>query len=95
MNDPILPDIHPQRYWAPLVHYGHFPVSEFFGYYNFRCDTLLRALANLTDAEWENAVSRASNRPETIYRLARSIALHEVDHLDDIASKLKTRTPNV
>ena len=93
VDDPILPDIHPQRHWAPLVDYEHFPVPELFSSYNFRRATLLRVLAELTDAGWENTVSRASKRPETIYRLARLLALHEVYHMEDIAGKLKTRTP--
>lgn len=95
VDDPILPDIHPQRQWASLVDYEHFPVSGLFNSYNFRRNTLLRVLAELTDAEWEYTVSRASKRPDTIYRLARALALHEVDHLDDIAGKLKTRPPNL
>lgn len=91
VGNPVLPDIHPQRQWAPLVRYAHFPVQELLGYFSFRRETLLRVLADLTDAEWERAVSRATKRAESIYRLARSLALHEVEHLQDIASKLNKR----
>ena len=92
VDDPILPDVHPQRQWAPLVRYAHFPVQELLGYFSFRRETLLRVLVDISGAEWIRVVSRATKRPESIYRLARSLALHEVDHLQDIASKLNKRS---
>ena len=95
VDDPILPDIHPQRHWAPLVDYEHFPVSKLLDYYYFRREIFLRVLADLSDTEWENVVRRASKRPETIYRLARALALHEVEHLEDITGKLETQPPNL
>jgi len=92
VSNPVLPDIHPQQQWAPFIRYGHFPVQELLSYFSFRRETLLRVLADLTDAEWERAVSRATKRAESIYRLARSLALLEVEHLQDIASKLYKRS---
>jgi hypothetical protein len=79
---------------APLVNYEHFQISDLLSYYFFRRETFLRVLADLSTAEWENVVRRVSKRPDTIYQLARALALHEAEHLEDIAGKLKNQPPS-
>jgi len=94
VDDPILLDVHPQRDWASLVRYERFTLVELLSYFNLRRQTLLQVLGDLPDLGWERTASRASNRTESIYRLARTLALHERDHLQDIRSKLDIRTSN-
>ena len=45
VDDPLLPDIHPQRHWAPLGNYENFHISDLLGYYSFGRETFLRVLA--------------------------------------------------
>lgn len=78
VDDPVLPAIHPQRQWARLLPYSTFPFSDLLAYFAFRREVLLRVLAQ---ADWRQSAVRAGKRPQTVYRLARSLALHEADHL--------------
>lgn len=81
VDEPVLPAVHPQRQWAGLLPYTTFPFPQLLGYFHFRRQLLLRLLAPLPEGEWGKSVTRAGKRPETVYRLARSLALHEADHL--------------
>jgi hypothetical protein len=59
------------------------------GYFIFRRTVLLRVLSSLKIKQWSRAISeKEKKRKESVYWRARSIALHELEHLIDIENKL-------
>ena len=86
---PFMPRIHAERDWGKLMRYESFQIAELLAYYDFRRRALMRILRGLSRAQWERSVRREGvKRQESVYYAARGLCLHELDHLEDLASKL-------
>jgi hypothetical protein len=58
-------------------------------YFKLRRTVLLHVLASLTEEQWSRSIREAGKkRKESVYWRARTIAMHELEHLSDIESKL-------
>ena len=89
LEEPLLPDVHPERHWGKLLRYDLLAFSDLLSYFNLRRAVLLRVLASLTDEQWARTIREpGKKRQESVYWRARSIAMHELEHLTDLQSKL-------
>jgi hypothetical protein len=89
VENPVLPDVHPQRNWAKLLRYDRFSVGDLLTSFSFRRVILSGKLSKLSEVQWERPMTRGRKRPENIYRIARSLAIHEVDHITQLATLLR------
>jgi hypothetical protein len=88
-DEPFIPDIHPERQWGKLLKLEQLPFSDLLSYFRLRRTILLRVLTSLTEAQWTRVIrEQRKKRKESVYRLARSLALHEFEHLSDLRAKL-------
>lgn len=82
-------DIHPEREYGKLLRYDLFSFKSLLDYFIFRRTVLLRVLSSLKVEQWSRSISeKEKKRKESVYWRARSIALHELEHMDDIENKL-------
>jgi hypothetical protein len=89
MDEPLVPDVHPERQWGKLLKFDLLPFSELLAYFKVRRILLVRVLATLTETQWARFIREAGKkRQESVYWRARTIAMHELDHLTDLQSKL-------
>ena len=66
VNEPFLPEVHPERQWGKL-------------------------LRSLHAAQWGRRICETGKkRKESVYWQARSMALHELEHLTDLEHKLES-----
>jgi hypothetical protein len=90
INEPLLADVHPERQWGKLLRYDLFEFSELVVYFNLRRTVLLRVLNSLTDMKWARTMhEEGKQRKESVYWRARSLVLHEREHLADMEGKLQ------
>jgi hypothetical protein len=88
-NEPLFADIHPERDWGKLVRFDLLDFSELLAYFIIRRKVLLRVLAGLKEKGWSRAVrEEGKQRKESVYWRARTIAMHELDHVGDLEKKL-------
>jgi DinB family protein len=88
-DEPLFIDIHPERQLGKLLRYDLLPFSELLAYFQLRRTILLRVLDSLTEEQWSRSIREAGKkRKESVYWRARSIAMHELEHLSDLESKL-------
>jgi restriction endonuclease len=88
-NEVTFNDIHPEREYGKLLRYDLFDFKSLLEYFKFRRTVLLRVLSALTVEQWSRAISeKGKMRKESVYWRARTIALHELEHLNDIEDKL-------
>ena len=88
VSEPIVPAVHPERQWGKLLRFDLLDVSDLLAYFKLRRAVLLRVLASLTDIQWERAVCEpGKKRKESVYWRARSMALHELEHITDVQSR--------
>ena len=91
VDAPLLPDVHPERQWGKLLRYDLLPFSDLLAYFKLRRAVLLRVLASLTERQWSRTIREpGKKREESVYWRARTIAMHELDHLTDLQSKLNS-----
>jgi len=91
MNEPLIPDIHPERQWGKLLRSDLLSFHELLAYFKIRRVILLRVLGSLTGERWARTIREAGKkRQESVYWRARTIAMHELEHLADLQSKLST-----
>jgi hypothetical protein len=89
LDTPLLPDIHSERDWGALLRIDLFHPEDLMAYFTFRRAVLLRVLNSLTDTRWSRTIREpGKQRQESIYCRARSLALHELDHITDLETKL-------
>lgn len=89
LDEPLVPDIHPERQWGKLLRFDLMSFRELLAYFKVRRAVLLRVLDSLTDEQWARSIREAGKkRLESVYWRARTIAMHELDHLTDLQSKL-------
>jgi hypothetical protein len=84
-------NIHPEREYGKLLRFELFPFSTLVEYFIFRRTVLLRALSSLKPEQWiYNLSETGKKRKESVYWRARSMALHELEHLNDIEDYFRT-----
>jgi|SRR6185503_984697 len=89
VKEPFFADIHPERDWGKLLRFDLLDFAELLAYFKIRRKVLLRVLSGLKDAGWARCVrEEGKQRKESVYWRARTIAMHELDHLADLESKL-------
>jgi hypothetical protein len=92
VHEPFFPDIHPDRDWGKLLRFDLLEFSELLAYFMTRRKILLRVLSGLKENDWARAIrEEGKHRKESVYWRARTIAMHELDHLGDLESKLMKR----
>ena len=90
MNEPLVPDIHPERQWGKLLRYDLLSFHELLAYFKVRRAILLGVLGSLTEEQWARTIHEAGKkRQESVYWRARTVAMHELEHLTVLQSKLK------
>ena len=88
-NEATFNDIHPEREYGKLLRYDLFPFKSLVDYFTFRRTVLLRVLTSLKAEQWSRSIpEKGKIRKESVYWRARSLALHEVEHINDIEIKL-------
>jgi hypothetical protein len=89
LDEPLVADVHPERQWGRLLKFDVLSFSELLAYFKLRRVILLRVLASLTERQWARSIRESGKkRPESVYWRARTIAIHELDHLSDLQNKL-------
>lgn len=88
-DEPFFADIHPERDWGRLLRFDLLDVAELVTYFKTRRKVLLRVLSGLSEAQWSRSVrEEGKKRKESVYWRARTIVMHELDHLADLEKKL-------
>lgn len=85
---PRLDYVHPRTH-ARQVKYHKLPFSDSFQAFTDHRNDLVARLQSLDDADWSRAatfVKKVTARDDTVYGYVRRIALHEAQHLDQIAT---------
>jgi hypothetical protein len=89
VNEPFFADIHPERDWGKLLRFDLLDFQDLVVYFNIRRKVLLRVLSGLKEQGWSRRVrEEGKQRKESVYWRARTIALHELDHIGDLESRL-------
>ena len=89
---PLIPDIHPEREWGKLLRFDLLSFQELSAYFKLRRAVFLRVLASLTEEQWARSIRETGKkRQESVYWRARTIAMHELEHLTDLQTKLSRR----
>ena len=92
VEEPLLPDVHPERQWGKLLRYDLLPFPDLLSYFKLRRRVLLRILTSLSESQWKRSIRESGKkRQESVYWRARTIAMHELDHLTDLREKLTRR----
>jgi hypothetical protein len=87
-DEPLLVNIHPERDFGKLVRYDLLPYADLLAYFKVRRAILMRVLAGLSEAQWTRSVHEpGKQRKESVYLRARSMAMHELEHITDIEDK--------
>jgi len=82
VKEPFFADIHPERDWGKLLRFDLLDFSELCAYFIIRRKILLRVLSGLKEEGWARCVrEEGKQRKESVYWRARTIAMHELDHL--------------
>jgi len=89
VDEPFFADFHPDRNWGKLTRFDLLEFSELAAYFNIRRKILLRVLSGLKEKDWARAVrEEGKQRKESVYWRARTIAIHELDHLGELEKKI-------
>jgi len=89
VKEPFFASIHPERDWGKLLRYDLLEFSELLAYFKIRRKVLLGVLSKLKEKDWSRAVrEEGKQRKESVYWRARTIVMHELDHLRDLERKL-------
>jgi len=88
-DEPVFIDIHPERQLGKLLRYELLACSDLLAYFKLRRTVLLRVLGSLTEEQWWRSIREVGKkRKESVYWRARTIAMHELEHLSDIVDLL-------
>ncbi len=89
VDEPLIADIHSERDWGKLLRFDLLDFPELLVYFKIRRKVLLRILSALTEAQWSRPIrEEGKKRKESIYWRARSLALHESEHVSDLERKI-------
>jgi hypothetical protein len=84
-DEPQVADVHPEREFGKLVRLDLLPFPELLAYFKLRRTVLLRVLSGLTVEQWALTMRESNKkRQESVYWKARSLALHEREHVEDL-----------
>jgi hypothetical protein len=73
------------------VRYDLLPLPDCLALFRIRRTVLSRVLASLTDKQWSRQVEEPGKlRKESVYWQARGLALHDLDHLDEIENRISS-----
>jgi hypothetical protein len=90
LNEPLVPDIHSEQQWGKLLRFDLLSFHELLDYFKLRRAVLLRVLHSLNEEQWARSIRQErKKRKESVYWRARSLAVHELEHLTDLQNKLK------
>lgn len=90
IHEPLILSIHPERDWGNLLHYEQYAYDEVLAYFGFRRKILLQLLNRLTEAQWSRVIrEEGKQRKESVYWRARGMALHELEHISELESRIK------
>ena len=90
VDEPYFADIHPERDWGKLLRFDLLDVADLISYFKARRKVLLRVLSALTEGQWARSVrEEGKKRKESVYWRARTIVMHELDHVGDLEKKIK------
>ena len=88
-KEPPFVPIHPERGLGNLLRYDLMPFKELLAYFKFRRTILLNVLNSLKEKQWSKVIhEEGKQRRESVYWRARGLALHELEHLQDLEGKL-------
>jgi hypothetical protein len=88
-KEPFFADIHPDRDWGKLLRFDLLDFPDLLAYFKVRRKVLLRVLSGLKQEGWARCVrEEGKQRKESVHWRARTIAMHELDHLGDLEKKL-------
>ena len=89
VQEPYFPDLHPDRDLGKLLRFDLLGFAELLAYFNVRRKVLLRVLSGLSEAQWARTIQEeGKKRKESVYWRARTLVMHELDHLGDLEQKL-------
>lgn len=89
VKEPFFSDFHPDRDWGKLNRFDLLDFSDLLDYFKTRRKILLRVLSGLKEAEWSRTIrEEGKKRKESVYWKARTIVMHELDHIQDLEKKL-------
>lgn len=89
-DEPLFTDVHPDRDWGKLTRFDLLDFSDLLDYFKTRRKIFLRVLSGLKEAEWSRTIrEEGKKRKESVYWRARTIVMHELDHVGDLEKKLK------
>ena len=89
VDEPLIADIHSERDWGKLLRFDLLDFPELLVYFKIRRKVLLRVLSALTETQWSRSIrEEGKKRKESIYWRARSLALHESEHVSDLERKI-------
>jgi len=81
-DEPLIPDIHSEREWGKLLRFDLLEFNDLLAYFKLRRIVLLRVLSELKEEDWSRRIrEEGKQRKESVYWRARTIAMHELDHL--------------
>lgn len=90
VHEPLFADVHPDRDWGKLTRFDLLDFSDLLNYFKTRRKILLRVLSELKEAEWSRTIrEEGKKRNESVYWRARTIVMHELDHVGDLEKKLR------
>ena len=94
-DEPLLTPVHPERQYGRLLRHDLLPPAESLAYFGYRRAALLRLLGGLSDAQWTRVIREPGKaRHESVYWRARSLALHEAEHLEELAAMSVQNAPH-
>lgn len=92
-DEPLMPDIHAERDLGKLLRLDLLSFEELLTYFKVRRRILMQVLEALTEKKWLRVVhAEKKARKESVYWQARAQALHELEHLLDLESKLRSKS---
>lgn len=90
VKEPLFADVHPDRDWGKLTRFDLLDFSDLLNYFKTRRKILLRVLSGLKEAEWSRTIrEEGKKRRESVYWRARTIVMHELEHIQDLEKKIK------
>jgi hypothetical protein len=88
-KEPELAVVHPERQLGQLMRHEQLGFHDLLTYFRIRRTLLTAVLRGLNDRHWSRTLREAGKqRRESVYWRARTIAMHELEHLADIERKL-------
>ncbi len=89
LDEPLIPQVHPERDRGSLLRVERLPCPDLLSYFRIRRQMLLPVLEALNEAGWSRMIREATKqRQESVYWQARALALHELEHLTDLETRL-------